>query len=268
MKNMYNKLNLFSWKPHFLCQIFQAAMKFLSSAIPEFNFQKVHSELITQIVPCPLLQHTYLSPHWCFSDFTWQLTNLVTSLVQIRGFCDDKTQFSTIPMWRKATKGSPQNVFSRFFYQHQMFSAWKKQISLTFKLLVLIPCKNTTMLFCKSFLPTSAAAASWKQGIIVKAMCAFSSSFTHKFHIPSFCLGINQMFSHGATASQYQIFHLYAAFTVRTSPLWSCQHPTTSHCLFCLHTRERQFQSHLTWVYYMKSHMKMNTRNTGWKSSD
>lgn len=112
MKNMYNKLNLFSWKPHFLCQIFQAAMKFLSSAIPEFNFQKVHSELITQIVPCPLLQHTYLSPHWCFSDFTWQLTNLVTSLVQIRGFCDDKTQFSTIPM----CEGRQQRVLLRMFF--------------------------------------------------------------------------------------------------------------------------------------------------------
>lgn len=123
MKNMYNKLNPFSQKHDFLCQIFQAAMKFFSSTIPEFEFQKVHSNLITQIVPCPLLQHTYLSPQWCFSDFTWQLTNLVTSLVQIRGFCDDKTQFSTIPMERKVTEGSPQNVFSKLFYQYQMSSS-------------------------------------------------------------------------------------------------------------------------------------------------
>lgn len=67
-----------------------------------------------------------------------------------------------------------------------IFYAWKKQISPIFKLLVLIPCKNAARMFCKSFLPTSAAAASWKQGIIVKAESVFSSSFTHRFYIPSF----------------------------------------------------------------------------------
>lgn len=61
--------------------------------------------------------------HWGYSAFTWEVTNLITPLVQIRGFYDNETQFFTIPMERKATEGSPQNVFSRLFCQYQMSSS-------------------------------------------------------------------------------------------------------------------------------------------------
>lgn len=150
-------------------------------------------------------------------------------------------KLSTIPMERKATEGSPQNVFSRLFYQYQMsFSLLGRSRSVPF----LNCCPDSLQEHCKAVLQElPAAAASWEQGIIVMAVCAFLSSFHHKFHIPS------QMFSHGATPSQYQIFHLFATFTVGALPLWSCQHPTTSRCLFCLLTMETQFQSHLIWVY-------------------
>lgn len=252
MKNMYNKLNPFSQKHDFLCQIFQAAMKFFSSTIPEFEFQKVHSNLITQIVPCPLLQHTYLSPQWCFSDFTWQLTNLVTSLVQIRGFCDDKTQFSTIPMERKVTEGSPQNVFSKLFYQYQMSSSLHGRSRPVPFLNSLSWFNAKTQQGCSardSCLPVLLQHPGNRELLLRLCVLFPALSPTNSIFPASVWGGTSQIFSHGATPSQYQIFHLYAAFTVGTPPLWSYQHPTTSHCLFCLLTRETQFQSHLIWVY-------------------
>ena len=91
-------------------------------------------------------------------------------------------------------------------------------MSPVFTLPVLVPCKNTTVLFCKSFLPTSAAAASWRQEVIIMVIGAFSGSFTPKLHIPGFWLATSQKIS-DCTTEEAAFAHVHTHRPVRSRTL-------------------------------------------------
>lgn len=213
-------------------------MKFVSSTIAEFNFQKVHSKQITQIVPCLLLPLRFLCFYlrvnkscYIFSPNKRLLRSWNSVLYNTYG--------------KEGNRGFSSECFFQIVLSvsNVIFSAWKKHISPIFQLLVLIPCKNTARLFCKSFLPSSAAAASWKQWIIVKVVCAFSSTFTHKFHIPSFCLGPAICSPMEPTLPIPDISFVCCIYSGNSSSL----DLSASHNLSLLILS--QFQSHLIWVH-------------------